>query len=267
MSPSSSQTPAPRQSPASTSAKQRSETGRPSVFWVLAAIALPIVAVMARFKVTDPQKLPKHGAYVIAPNHYSEIDPVIVGAVVWKLGRAPRFLAKASLFRVPVVGWLLRRSGQIPVERSGSARGNDPISAAQSLSRSGRTVIIYPEGTLTRDPDLWPMRGKTGAARMALEQNVPVIPIVHWGTQQVMARYARKISFFPRKTILVKVGDPVDLSEFRGRTLDSATLNSATAVIMDALAALLEDLRGEKAPVERWNPAEHEQKDTGRFES
>jgi 1-acyl-sn-glycerol-3-phosphate acyltransferase len=101
---------------------------------------------------------------------------------------------------------------------------------------------------------------------MALEHDIPVIPMAHWGTQQVMARYAKKISLFPRKTITVKIGDPVDLSAFRGRNLDPATLTEATAVIMDAVTALLEDLRGEKAPETRWNPAEHDQKETGRFE-
>ncbi len=243
-----------------------SERRRPSIFWVLAGIVLPILGVMVRFRVIDGDKLPKQGALVVAPNHYSEIDPVMVGAVVWKLGRAPRFLAKGSLFRVPVVGWFLRRSGQVPVERGGSVRGAAPLQEAQHIVDEGRIVIVYPEGTLTRDPDMWPMRGKTGAARMALEYGIPVIPMAHWGTQQVMARYAKKISFFPRKTITVKVGDPVDLSAFRGRNLDAATLSEATAVIMEAITRLVEDLRGEKAPATRWNPAEHDQKETGRFE-
>ena len=93
------------------------------------------------------------------------------------------------------------------------------------------------------------MRGKTGAARMALEHDIPVIPVAHWGTQQVMARYAKKISFFPRKTIAVKIGDPVDLSAFRGRNLDAATLTEATDGDHGQRSPRsLEDLRGEKAP-------------------
>ncbi|WP_426520694.1 lysophospholipid acyltransferase family protein [Diaminobutyricibacter sp. McL0618] len=245
--------------------KPRSERARPSIFWVLAGLVLPIIGLMARFTVTDRQKFPRTGAYVVAPNHYTEIDPVMVGAVVWKLGRLPRFLAKGSLFRVPVVGWVLRKSGQIPVERS-NARGNASLMAAEKLVDAGGLVIIYPEGSLTRDPDLWPMRGKTGAARMAIEHDIPVIPVAHWGTQQVMARYSKKISFFPPKKIAVKIGDPVDLSAFRGRNLDAATLNEATTVIMDSITALLADLRGEEPPAQRWNPAEHDQKETGRFE-
>lgn len=251
--------------PSSEQKLPRKETSRPSIFWVLAGLVIPIMSIAARFRIQDGDRLPRRGAYVVAPNHYSEIDPVMIGMVSWKLGRMPRFLAKGSLFRIPVVGWFLRKSGQVPVERSGT-RGSAPLTAAKEIVRDGRIVIIYPEGSLTRDPDMWPMRGKTGAARMALENDLPVIPIAHWGTQQVMARYGKKISFFPRKTIDVKIGDPVDLSAFRGRNLDAATLNEATAVIMDAITALLEDLRGEKAPETRWNPAEHDQKETGRFE-
>lgn len=246
--------------------KQRSEKSRPSVFWVLAGILVPIGSMLARFRIIDAEKLPRNGAFILAPNHYSEIDPVMMGMVAWKLGRLPRFLAKESLFRIPVVGWFLRRSGQVPVSRGGNARSAAPLEAAQKIVDEGQIVVIYPEGSLTRDPDMWPMRGKAGAARMALEHDIPVIPVAHWGTQQVMARYAKKISWFPRKTIDVKIGDPVDLTAFRDRPLDNVTLTEATAVIMDAITALLEDLRGEKAPAQRWDPSQHNQKETGRFD-
>ncbi|MCX7522089.1 lysophospholipid acyltransferase family protein [Microbacterium sp. STN6] len=247
--------------------RARSERSRPSIFWVLAAIILPIVGLMAKVRVVDGEKLPKHAACVVAPNHYSEIDPVIVGIAMWKLGRLPRFLAKGSLFRVPVGGWFLRTSGQIPVERTGSARGGSPLDAAQQLAEHQQAVIVYPEGSLTRDPDMWPMRGKTGAARMALVHGIPVIPVAHWGTQKVMARYSKKIHVFPPRPVTVKVGDPVDLSRFRGRPVDQATLLEATNVIMDAITRLLEDLRGENAPAERWDPQAHDQRETGRFEA
>jgi 1-acyl-sn-glycerol-3-phosphate acyltransferase len=245
----------------------RRETSRPSIFWVLAGLLLPVMNMAVRFEIVDAEKFPRTGAFVFAPNHYSEIDPVVMGVVSWKLGRLPRFMAKASLFKLPVAGWVLRKSGQIPVARGGSARGSGPVQAAEQLVDKGQLVVVYPEGSLTRDPDLWPMRGKTGAVRVALEQNIPIIPAAHWGTQALMARYSKKVSLFPRKTIRVKIGDPVDLSDFRGRSLDSATLNEATAVVMDAITRLLEDLREEKAPAVRWNPAEHDQRETGRFEA
>lgn len=221
----------------------------------------------AKYEITDREKFPRSGAFVFAPNHFSEIDPVVMGIVAWKLGRQPRFMAKGSLFKIPVIGYLLTKSGQIPVQRGGSVRGSEPVRAAERLVENGQMVVVYPEGSLTRDPDLWPMRGKTGAVRVALEQNIPVIPAAHWGTQELMPRYSKKISMFPRKHIKVKIGDPVDLDRFRGRNLDAATLNEATAAVMDAITVLLEDLRGEKAPKTRWNPAEHDQKETGRFEA
>ena len=220
-----------------------------------------------KYEIRDGKKLPRSGAFVFAPNHYSEIDPVVMGVVAWKLGRLPHFMAKGSLFRIPVLGYLLRKSGQIPVERGGSVRGSEPVKAAELMVEKGQMVVVYPEGTLTRDPDLWPMRGKTGAVRVALERGIPIVPAAHWGTQELMPRYSKKISIFPRKHIIVKIGDPLDLAEFRERPLDSATLSAATAVVMDAITALLEDIRQEKAPLERWNPAAHDQKETGRFEA
>jgi 1-acyl-sn-glycerol-3-phosphate acyltransferase len=221
--------------------------------------------LMAKLRISGVENVPTTGAFVLAPNHYSEIDPLVVGVAMWKIGRMPRYMAKASLFKVPVVGRLLHASGQIPVERAGS-RGSDPLAAAKQIADQGLAVVIYPEGTLTRDPDLWPMRGKSGAVRTALEQGIPVIPVAHWGTQLLMPRYGKKISVFPRKTIDVRFGPAVDLSAFAGRKLDSATLTEATDVVMDAITAIFEELRGQTAPAERWDPAKHNQKDTGRFE-
>ncbi len=247
-----------------TQARRGSE--KTPVFRLLGLLLLPFMHLVARYRIIDGDKLPRTGAFILAPNHYSEIDPVVIGLVMWKLDRMPRYLAKASLFRIPVLGWLLRKSGQIPVERSGAVRGSDPLAMARLISAQGLAVVIYPEGSLTRDPDLWPMRGKTGAVRAALEQGIPVIPIAHWGTQAVMPRYGRRISLFPRKTITVKVGDPVDLSAFRGRGLDSATLIEATGVVMEAITALLADLRGEQPPAQRWDPSKHNQREIGRFD-
>jgi 1-acyl-sn-glycerol-3-phosphate acyltransferase len=245
--------------------KARSETRRPSFFWLLAALVLPIMNLAVRFRMHHAERMPQVGAFVLAPNHYSEIDPVVMGVVSWKLGRAPRFLTKASLFKNPVIGWILRTSGQIPVERAGS-KSHAALRAAEELVEKGRMVVVYPEGSLTRDPDLWPMRGKTGAVRIALERGIPIVPAAHWGTQALMPRYGKKLSLFPRKTIHVAIGEPLDLSAYRGRPLDQASLLKATGELMDAIAALLAELRGEPAPAERWDPSAHGQKETGRLE-
>jgi 1-acyl-sn-glycerol-3-phosphate acyltransferase len=219
---------------------------------------------MARIRIRHPEKLPATGPFILAPNHHSNIDPLVVGLAVWRVGRAPRFMAKASLFRIPVVGALIRAAGQIPVERGGAARGAIPISAAKQLIAKGQGVIVYPEGSLTRDPDLWPMRGKTGAARLALQLGLPVIPAAHWGTQDLMPRYSNRLRIRPRARIEVVFGDPVDLSDL-GRVTDGATLRTATERIMAAVTALVEELRGETAPAERWDPTKHGQSETGTF--
>ncbi|MCO5294531.1 MAG: 1-acyl-sn-glycerol-3-phosphate acyltransferase [Homoserinimonas sp.] len=239
---------------------------RTFMFRFLASIVLPLMNLLGKYKVEGGEHLPGRGAVVVSPNHYSEIDPLVIGVAIWKLGRTPRYLAKASLFKVPILGWLLRRSDQIPVDRHAPRSGGDPLQAANQLVEKQLLVVVYPEGTLTRDPDLWPMRGKSGAVRLALEADVPLIPVAHWGTQQIMARYGKKISFFPRKKVSVLFGPPVDLSKYRGKELNAAALNKATDEVMEAIAKLLGELRGEEPPKKRWDPAKMGQSETGRFE-
>lgn len=254
---------------ARSSARRRasSEKSRFSVFWVLAIIVVPIVGLFAKIRIVGGENLPREGAYVLAPNHNSEFDPLIVAAAVWRLGRAPRFMAKESLFRVPVLGAALRATGMVPVARSSSASSaKQTLATSEELVEHGRGVIVYPEGTLTRDPELWPMRGKTGAARLALTGDIPLIPLAQWGVQQIMPRYG-KLRFPRRSLVTVVVGPPVDLGDFAGAKTPPAGLVKATARLMDDIAGLLGGLRDEQPPAERWDPASHDQKETGRFES
>lgn len=247
--------------------RSSAEKKKPSIFWLLAALLLPPWSLMVRYRFTKDSKLPKTGPFILAPNHYSEIDPLVMGAAVWHLGRLPRFMAKASLFKVPVVKWLLNASGQIPVERTGASRVIDgnPMSQAAKLIENDSAVIVYPEGSLTRDPELWPMRGKTGAVRLALESGIALYPAAHWGTHKLMPRYGKMIHPFPRKQITVAVGDPLDLSEFAGKTIDQKIVTQATEKLMQAITDLLAGLRDEQAPTERWNPGKQGQSETGRF--
>jgi len=245
------------------------EKTRPSLFWALAVVVVPIVSYLAKMRFTGREKLPKTGSFVLAPNHYSEFDPLIVATAIWKLGRAPRFMAKESLFRVPVVGAALRVTGMVPVARSSSrAASAQTIAQSRELVENGRGVIVYPEGTLTRDPDLWPMRGKSGAVRLALAGDIPLIPMAQWGTQSIMGRYQKGLSIWPpRKPIDIVIGDPIDLSDLKARAGEPAAITEATARLMSAITALLEQIRQEKAPAERWNPADHGQRETGRLDS
>lgn len=243
----------------------RVRSEKTAFFRMLSFIVIPFMNLVGKYTIDGVENVPRSGAVIISPNHYSEIDPLVLGVAVWKAGRAPRYLAKASLFDVPVLGWALRKSRQIPVHRAGK-RGSDPLAAARQLATEGLAVVIYPEGSLTREPDLWPMRGKTGAVRMALEADVPLIPAAHWGTQKIMPRYG-KLSLWGRKPVTVRFGDPVDLSEFRGKPIDNALLVRATDVLMARIAGELSVLRGEPAPATRWDPALHGQTEIGRIEA
>ncbi len=248
------------------SARPGQEKRRPSLWWVLGAIAVPFVRGSSRLRVHDAHKLPATGAFVLTPNHLSNIDPLVVAVAVWRLGRAPRFLAKASLFRVPVIGALLRSVGQIPVERGGMHRAAIPLDAARRLVEHGQCVIVYPEGSLTRDPQLWPMRGKTGAARLAIELGIPLIPVAQWGSQRLMPVNTTRLTLHLRRPrIDVRFGDPVDLSEWAGRATDAQALHAATTRVMAAITELLAQVRDEPAPRERWDPRGHGQTETGVF--
>ncbi len=242
---------------------------RPNLFWPLAALVVPIVGIFARIRVRGGEHLPRKGSFVLSPNHCSELDPILVAVAVFRMGRLPRFMAKESVFRIPVVGSILRATGMVPVARGTSATAaRQTMEQSRGLVERGRGVIVYPEGTLTRDPDMWPMRGKSGAVRLALAGDIPLIPVAQWGTQEIMGRYAKKISLWPlRKRVDVLVGPPLDLSDLAGRAGEQAALTEATDRLMNAITALLEQVRGETAPEKRWNPAEHGQNETGRFDS
>ncbi|MBX3193774.1 MAG: 1-acyl-sn-glycerol-3-phosphate acyltransferase [Microbacteriaceae bacterium] len=243
----------------------RSGRSEKTLWWrLLAGLVIAGLLALARYRMRGLERIPREGAFILTPNHYSDFDPLVSAYVLWRGERVPRFLAKASLFRVPVLGWLMRRTGQIPVERAGG--GADPLLAARRLVSERLAVIIYPEGTLTRDPDLWPMRGKPGAARLALQHGIPVVPLATWGAQRVLPRWSKRISLFPRKDIETLVGEPVDLSRWAGRGSDPEAVAEASAAIMQAITALAEELRGETAPAKRWDPAEHGQSEFGRIE-
>jgi 1-acyl-sn-glycerol-3-phosphate acyltransferase len=223
-----------------------------TVVKILNAIMRPITKRAWRYQ----DKVPQTGGVIFAANHISNADPLAVGQFLAFSGRWPRFLAKASLFEVPVVGRILAACGQIPVQRESAQSKNALIAAAQAIEQ-GRALVIYPEGTITRDPDLWPMRGKTGAARLTFTTGCPVVPIGQWGAQELMP--GRKPSFprlLPRKTLRVAAGDPVSLDDLREKPVTVDILDEATARIMDAITVLVAELRGATPPSHRYDPDE-----------
>jgi 1-acyl-sn-glycerol-3-phosphate acyltransferase len=218
---------------------------------VLGAIVRPTLNVLLRREWTGIDLLPK-GPCIVCPNHLTEVDPFVIGHLLYSNGRIPRFLAKESLFRIPVLGRGLHWAGQIPVDRRGLA-GMESLAMARRILREGGTIVIYPEGTLTHDPALWPMRARTGAARLALETRVPLVPMAHWGAQELVSP-TRHFRPFPRKTVRVTIGAPVDLTELPGTT-DRQTLENATARIQRAITDLLATLRQEPPPERLHDPS------------
>jgi 1-acyl-sn-glycerol-3-phosphate acyltransferase len=201
--------------------------------------------------------IPSEAGCVVVSNHISHFDPLAFAHFVYDAGRLPRFLAKAAVLELPVVGRLIRATGQIPVYRLTLDASKAFRAAVEAIER-GQCVVVYPEGTITRDPGLWPMTGKTGAARIALATSCPVIPTAQWGAQDVLAPYAKVPHLFPRKTMHVSAGPPVDLADLHGRPATVDVLTLATDRIMDAVTDLLAQIRQEEPPAIRYDPRDHD---------
>lgn len=220
-------------------------------FWIAfcAVFFYPLGWLVGRARFEGREHIPATGGALVVANHLSHLDPVYTGLLVHRAGRVPRFLAKHSLWTRPVLGSVMRGTGQIPVYR-------DTADAQQSLREgvaaldAGKVVVIYPEGTISRDPAGWPMHSRTGVARLALASHAPVLPAVHWGTREVYDGYAKRFRPLPRKPIVVRCGPQIDLSAYRGRPLDAALLREVTDMIMSRVRDLLAEVRGESAPAE-----------------
>lgn len=224
-------------------------------FWYrfVASIVRPILMVLTKRQWRGAEHIPSVGTgVVVAPNHLSHIDPLTFAHFLWDNGRAPRFLGKESVFRVPIVGRIILACGQIPVYRESRDAAKAYRSAVEAVER-GECVGVYPEGTITRDPDLWPMSGKTGAARIALSTGCDVIPVAQWGPNELLGPYSKRPRLFPRKTMYVSAGPPVDLTDLVGQPISAKLLEEASERIMDAITAQLAELRGEEPPAVRYN--------------
>jgi 1-acyl-sn-glycerol-3-phosphate acyltransferase len=230
----------------------RPERQLPRSYRGIATFLRALVMPLTRRDWQGAEHLPSAGGFLVCPNHLSYFDPFAFAHFLYDNGHPPFFLAKAEVFEVPVFGRLLASAQQIPVHR-GTTEAAKAFSAAVAAVRDGKCVPIFPEGTLTRDPQLWPMTARTGAARVALTTRCPVIPVAQWGPQEVLAPYARAPHLFPIKTMRMLAGPPVDLTDLYDRPLDSATLRVATDRILDAITRQLETLRGERAPAVRFD--------------
>ncbi len=215
----------------------------------------PGLRLLMRFRLSGKENIPETGGIILAPNHMSYADwPAIALFSDGYAKRYPVFMIKSAIFEVKVIGPLMYKFGQLPVYRGRGDAGLVLKQAEQAL-RAGACVIVYPEGTATRDPDLWPMTGKTGAARLALTTGAPVIPVAQWGAQEVLPYGSKKPKLWPRTTVRMTAGPPVDLSAYQGKRLGASTLQAATADIMADITGLLGKIRQETPPAVPWDLA------------
>ena len=218
-------------------------------------ILQPLLRLLMRNRWAGKENIPETGGIILAPNHLSYADWGTIAVFSDSYAhRYPVFMIKSPVFGVKFIGALLTKVGQLPVYRGRGDAGLVLKQAEQALA-AGACVIVYPEGTASRDPDLWPMVGKTGAARLALTTGAPVIPIAHWGAQEILPYGTSKPHLFPRKTVRMAAGPPVDLSAYAGQRLSASTLRAATADIMADITALLAKIRQEAPPAVPWDPA------------
>lgn len=227
------------------------ERSRRRAYRVLGGILKGTVLLGTKRTWRGLDKLPAGGC-IVAANHVSQFDPLTAAHPLYDHGRPPVIMAKASLWNVPMLGTILRRSGQIPVFR-GTAEAAKSLELAGERLEQGACILVFPEGTLTKDPDLWPMLAKTGVARLALATRQPVVPLSQWGAHKILPRGAKLLRLIPRKPVSVTVGEPVDLSDLYDKPLDGVVLREATNRIMAAITANLAVLRDQEPPSSPWD--------------
>lgn len=228
-------------------------------FWLgLAEVVFyPLTFLLSRTRLIGLHNVPAEGPALLVYNHVSHLDPIYDAVTVHRAARVPRFLAKSSLWNVPVLKNVLTGVQQIPIYR-GTTDAEKSLVAAHSALENDKVILIYPDGTITKDPQGWPMTPKVGVARLALEHDVPVIPVARWGTRDIYDHYTKKFRPLPRKHVTVKFGEPLDLSAHRDKEIDNALLREVSNLAMARVRELLADVREEQAPTEFFSSVRRE---------
>jgi 1-acyl-sn-glycerol-3-phosphate acyltransferase len=210
-----------------------------STYLILKGILKPWLWGWFSWTLEGVENIPREGPALLAMNHISFLDPLAASYVVDKAERVPRFLAKTELFKDKRIAWLLRGAKQIEVRR-GTRDAPMALDNAFAALDKGEIVVVFPEGTITNDPDLKPLPAKSGIGRLALGSKVPVIPCAVWGTQNVWPKGYRKHWWPPRQDILIRVGEPMDVSRYAD---DRDGWHSFGARVMEEIAILSAGLR------------------------
>ncbi|MBV9593163.1 MAG: 1-acyl-sn-glycerol-3-phosphate acyltransferase [Actinobacteria bacterium] len=220
-------------------------------FWIRLCVAIlyPLGGLLFRIRWRNLDRMPATGGVIIVINHVSHIDTILMARLVWQTGRVPRFMIKNTVFDKPVLGQIMRGAKQIPVYR-GTADAAKSLDAAIQALRDGEAVVIYPEGTITRDPKQWPMQAKTGLARLVmLVPDIPVVPIGQWGAQKTSRR-----RWLTRRPVEASIGRPMDMTKYPSE-LSLDTLRAITDDIMRAVRDLVAEVRGEDPPEAFYRPS------------
>ncbi|MHB8632405.1 MAG: lysophospholipid acyltransferase family protein [Thermoplasmatota archaeon] len=197
--------------------------------WTLTRpVAMPIMRVAFRIRVRGRENVPRKGAAILASNHLSALDHVVLPAVT---RRTIINVSKAEHFQRPIKAWFFRNWGVIKLQRGASDQA--ALEAAKGALRAGELLCIYPEGTRSRDGKLH--RGHTGVARLALEMHVPVIPVAMKGTFEAKPRGGKTRYFQPTAAI---VGPPLDFSAHWDLQHEKAVCREVTDQIMQAIREL-----------------------------
>jgi 1-acyl-sn-glycerol-3-phosphate acyltransferase len=223
-------------------------------FWIRLCVIIiyPLCAVLFRIRWHHLDRMPERGGVIVVINHVSYIDTLLMARLMWQTGRIPRFMIKSGVFDKPVLGAIMRGSKQIPVAR-GTADAAKSLEAAIEALKAGEAVIIYPEGTITRDPQQWPMQAKSGLARLILAvPQIPVVPVGQWGAQKVLGS---KLVLLTRRRAQASLGEPLDFSARAGEPITIDALRQVTDQVMRAVRTEVAQLRDLTPPDAFFRPS------------
>jgi 1-acyl-sn-glycerol-3-phosphate acyltransferase len=217
---------------------------REPVFDVLSGLVQTVIAVQGlRVQISGVHNIPATGGAVLAVNHTSYVDFFEVGLAGRKAKRNVRYMMKAELERNPVIGFLMRHCKAIGVDREAGA---ESFAKAVAALRDGEIVVVYPEATISRSFELEDF--KTGAARMALAADVPIIPMAIWGAHRIWTKgFPRQLGRH-RFPVNIVVGEPIP---------PQGTIEELTEVMRAAMSVALDKAQtGYPMPAgEPWVPA------------
>lgn len=218
---------------------------------MVAGMVIALVRLVGwRIRVEGLDRVPRDGGAVLAFNHHSYVDFLLLAwGPVRTLGRPVRFLAKREMWQSRSVGWVVRWCGAVPVDRmSASARASAYAAAAHAL-QDGDLVAVAPEQTISRSFDLLPLR--TGAARMAQQAGAPIIPVVGWGSHRALTKGSPMRPRFGLP-VTVRFGEPLHVGPDDDPAEATERLRTAMTRILDEVQRDYPDGLPTGAP---WVPA------------